>query len=226
MSNNALPGSADDAAPGTGTGAATDLFIVAAPSGAGKTSLVNALLANDPHLRLSISSTTRPARPGETDGEHYHFISRDDFRAAVERDEFLEHAQVFDHFYGTQRSHVAQLQAQGCDVLLEIDWQGARQIRRQAPGCVSIFILPPALDTLLQRLQRRGQDQPEVIARRMRDARNEISHYDEFDYLVVNDQFDQALADLQAILHARRLGRQRQGRRHAALLRDLLNAGV
>lgn len=198
------------------------LFVISAPSGAGKTSLVHALLARDPQLRLSVSSTTRPARPGENDGDHYHFIAQEDFEAAMAAGEFLEHAQVFDYFYGTRRQHVQALHGQGFDVILEIDWQGAGQIRHQAPDCLSIFILPPSLDALQKRLQSRGQDRPEVIARRMRDARNEMSHYAEFDYLVVNDEFDQALNEISAIIQSWRLRRPVQQARHRALLRDLL----
>ncbi|GAB4187170.1 MAG: guanylate kinase [Wenzhouxiangellaceae bacterium] len=201
----------------------SNLFVIAAPSGAGKTSLVHALLEQDERLRLSISSTTRPPRPGEIDGQHYHFVSVEEFQAALAAGEFLEHAEVFGNFYGSRRQHVDRLQQQGYDVILEIDWQGAAQIRQQHHVCRSIFVLPPSLETLRQRLQKRGQDQPEIIARRMRDARNEISHYGEFDYLVINDQFDQALADLRSIIHAQRLRQAAQQRLHAGLLRDLLD---
>lgn len=199
------------------------LLVVAAPSGAGKTSLVRALLAQEPRLRLSVSSTTRPMRPGETDGDHYHFVSKATFQADVERNAFLEHAQVFDNYYGTHRDHVVGLQDEGFDVLLEIDWQGAQQIRRNVADSVSIFILPPSVDALHQRLQKRGQDDEAVIARRMRDARSEMSHYPEFDYLVINDDFDVALAQLRCILHSTRLRRHTQQARHRSMLNSLLS---
>jgi len=182
---------------GTGRGS---LFVIAAPSGAGKTSLVNALLKQDSRLSLSISHTTRNPRPGEVNGRHYHFVSEAQFKRMADAGDFMEHARVFDHFYGTNRHTVAEQLDAGRDVILEIDWQGARQVRDVFPGCCSIFIIPPSLETLRKRLERRGQDSEEVIQRRMRDAQAEISHWDEFEYLVVNDAFDKALDELNAII--------------------------
>ena len=177
------------------------LFIIAAPSGGGKTSLVNALLKDDPRLVLSVSHTTRAARPGEVDGQHYHFVSEADYQQMVKHGDFMEHARVFDHYYGTNRHSVATQLKQGQDVILEIDWQGARQVRKVFPECFSIFIIPPSLEDLRKRLTGRGQDSAEVIQRRMRDAQAEISHWAEFDYLVVNDKFDVALEELRAIIN-------------------------
>ena len=184
-----------------------DLFIIAAPSGGGKTSLVNALLEHDPRLVLSISHTTRQPRPGENDGGHYHFVSEADFRRMSDDGEFMEHARVFDHFYGTNRHSVAAQLEQDRDVILEIDWQGARQVRTAFPQCCAIFIIPPSLETLRTRLTGRGQDSSDVIKRRMRDARDEISHWAEFDQLVVNDNFDAALEELAAIINDHRIRR-------------------
>jgi len=201
------------------------LYIVSAPSGAGKTSLVKALLERMDGIRVSVSHTTRPPRPGEQDGVDYHFVDKAGFQRLVEAGDFLEHAQVFDNFYGTSRSAVqAQLDA-GDDVILEIDWQGARQVRRQFPDAVGVFILPPSLEALRERLTGRGQDPDEVIERRMRDAVSEMAHYDEYDYLVFNDDFEVALADLQALFRADRLRLARQAARHADRLAGLLAAG-
>jgi len=180
------------------------LFIIAAPSGAGKTSLVNALLKKDSRLALSISHTTRAPRPGEINGRHYHFVSEAEFERMVGAGDFMEHARVFDHFYGTNRHSVAKQLGQDRDVILEIDWQGARQVRAVFPDCCSIFIIPPSLETLRKRLTGRGQDSEEVIKRRMRDAQKEISHWNEFEYLVVNDDFDTALDELMAIVNDHR----------------------
>lgn len=185
--------------------AAGTLFIVAAPSGAGKTSLVRALIKAMPNIMVSVSHTTRAMRPGEREGVDYHFVAEDRFHELVQADAFLEHARVFDRYYGTSRQWVLDKLAQGVDVVLEIDWQGARQVRTQLPEAIGIFILPPSRAALEARLRGRGQDGAEVIARRMRDAVNEMVHYDEFDYLLVNDQFDQALQDLIAVVQARRL---------------------
>lgn len=198
------------------------LFIVAAPSGAGKSSLVNALLAREPGIRLSVSSTTRPPRPGEADGEHYQFIDVAQFRRDAGAGLFLEHAEVHGNFYGTPRSAVEPILAGGDDVLLEIDWQGARQVRAAMPDCVSVFILPPSREELERRLRKRNQDSEPVIARRLAAAREEISHCHEFDYLVVNDVFEQALEDLRHIFLARRLRQPVQAERHAARLAALL----
>jgi len=180
------------------------LFVIAAPSGAGKTSLVNALLRKDERLALSISHTTRAPRPGEKNGQHYHFVSEAEFQRMADNGDFMEHARVFDHFYGTNRHSVAQQLDAGRDVILEIDWQGARQVRAVFPDCCSIFIIPPSLEALRNRLTRRGQDSETVIQRRMRDAQAEISHWAEFEYLVVNDDFDTALEELVSIVNDHR----------------------
>jgi len=179
------------------------LFVIAAPSGAGKTSLVKALLASEPRLRLSVSHTTRERRPTEEEGREYHFVSVPQFEQLVARGEFLEHARVFDNFYGTARGFVEEQLRQGYDVILEIDWQGAQQVRARMPKCVSIFILPPSRRALAERLARRATDSPEIIARRLRDAADDMSHYREFDYLVVNDDFARAVSDLRRIVAGR-----------------------
>jgi guanylate kinase len=181
------------------------LFILSAPSGAGKTSLVKALLERESALGLAISYTTRQPRPGEVDGVHYHFIDEGRFLAMIAAGAFLEHAQVFGNRYGTAEPKVREALAAGRDLLLEIDWQGARQVRARFPSAVSIFILPPSSPVLAERLRGRGQDSEEVIAARMHQARDEMSHYDEYDYLVVNDNFDQALDDLASVVRAERL---------------------
>lgn len=199
-----------------------NLFVIAAPSGAGKTSLVQALVTRDPRLQLSISHTTRAPRPGEVDGEHYHFTDAAHFAGLIAHQRLLEHAQVHGNFYGTARDQIEAAFASGRDVILEIDWQGARQIRQRFPTCVGIFILPPSRAALHERLNKRGQDSSEVIARRLANARGEIEHATEFDYLIVNDQFDDALADLAAIVRAVRLSMRVQAPRQAALLGQLL----
>ena len=176
------------------------LFVIAAPSGAGKTSLVKALLASTPSLRLSVSHTTRRRRPTEEEGREYHFVTGPEFERLRAAGEFLEHARVFDNFYGTSRAFVGQQLAAGHDVVLEIDWQGAQQVRRAMPQCVSVFILPPSRATLAERLARRATDTPEVIARRLADAAGDMSHYLEFDYVVVNDDFARAVEDLKRIV--------------------------
>ncbi len=199
------------------------LYTIAAPSGAGKTSLVNALLNDgDKHLCVSISHTTRRKRPAETDGVNYHFVEREQFLAMRNDGAFLESAEVFGNLYGTSRAWVQDQLDRGMDVILEIDWQGAEQVRRQIQPTKSIFILPPSLVTLRERLTSRGQDNAEVIEQRMQLARNEISHYGEADYLVINDQFAAALDDLRAIVRAARLEREQQLRNNDALLLDLL----
>jgi guanylate kinase len=198
------------------------LLIVTAPSGAGKSSLVKALLERDPAIRLSVSYTTRPPRPGEVDGVHYHFISREDFQARLGRGEFLESAEVYGNYYGTSQPWIEAEMAGGRDILLEIDWQGAAQVRRLMPKARSIFILPPSIAELRRRLEGRGTDSAEVIARRMAAAREDISHALAFDYLVVNDQFEEALVDLLSITRAERLVMDRQSRRQAPLLESLL----
>jgi guanylate kinase len=176
------------------------LFVIAAPSGAGKTSLVKALLARKPELHVSISHTTRTIRSTEKEGREYYFITPEEFREKVKRAEFLEHAQVFDNYYGTGRAPVNEQLAQGRNVILEIDWQGARQVRAAMPEARTIFILPPSREALEQRLRNRQTDSDEVIARRLRDAVGDMSHWDEFDYVVVNDDFERATADLAAIV--------------------------
>jgi guanylate kinase len=199
-----------------------NLFIIAAPSGAGKTSLVNALLRQDAHLVLSVSHTTRPARPGEINGQHYHFVAVEDFEQMANNGDFMEHARVFDHYYGTNRNNVAQQLGQGFDVILEIDWQGARQVQAAFPDCCRIFIIPPSLETLRKRLTGRGQDSEEVIQRRMRDAQAEISHWAEFDHLVVNDNFESALEKLSAIVNDHRARRpSKVNKKHQLLAQRL-----
>jgi guanylate kinase len=199
------------------------LFVVSAPSGAGKTSLLRALIPTDARLRLSVSHTTRGARPGEQDGTHYHFVDRARFEAMVAAGEFLEHARVFDNLYGTAERSVRDVLGANFDVVLEIDWQGARQVRARFPEAVSVFIVPPSVEALRQRLSGRGQDSAEIIDRRMRDARSELSHFGEYDYLVVNDDFDEALADLRAIVGAERLRLARQQARLRAALEAMLH---
>jgi guanylate kinase len=199
-----------------------NLFIVSAPSGAGKSSLVKALLERDPAIRLSISYTTRAPRTGEIDGVHYHFVSHDAFQERLGRGEFLESAEVYGNSYGTSQPWIEAERAAGRDILLEIDWQGAVQVRRLVPDAISLYILPPSLEELANRLRGRGTDADEVIARRLAAAREDISHCLEFDYLVVNDQFDTALEDLLAIARARRLDIHRQQTDLAGLLEDLM----
>jgi guanylate kinase len=197
-----------------------DLFVVVAPSGAGKTSLVGAVLAAEPGIRLSVSHTTRAPREGEVDGREYHFVSRDAFEAMVAAGDFLEHANVYGNYYGTSRRWIESELAGDHDVLLEIDWQGAAQVRRLFPAMVGIFILPPSIGELRRRLTARGKDSAEVIERRMASAREEISHVLEFEYIIVNEQFDVAVADLQAVVRAARLSRERRGERLARLLAE------
>jgi guanylate kinase len=202
-----------------------NLYVVAAPSGGGKTSLINALLEKDPNTRLSVSYTTRAPRPGETDGVHYHFVSADGFEERVRGGQFLEHARVFDHHYGTGRAAVERELEQGHDVILDIDWQGARQVRRSFPSCCTIFIVPPSIAELRRRLAARGQDEASVIERRMRDARSEISHWKEFDHVIVNDDFDAALGDLESIIHTGRPARDDTSDRTLEILAELLRNG-
>lgn len=199
------------------------LYIVSAPSGAGKTSLVAALVEKLPRLKISISHTTRARREGEVEGVNYHFIAREDFVRLVEQGRFLEHAEVFGNLYGTSADWVGDMLRQGEDVVLEIDWQGAAQVRRLMPEAVSIFILPPCLKTLAGRLRGRASDHDHVIERRLAGAQEEMSHYAEFDYLVVNDNFERALHELGCIVEANRLTTTRQAVRQAAILADLLS---
>ena len=185
------------------TAKAGRLYVVSAPSGAGKTSLVKALMEREPGLRFSISYTTRPPRANEVEGRDYHFITPEEFGGMVEHGEFLEHAQVFDNFYGTGRAAVREALTAGQRLLLEIDWQGARQVRSSMPAAHSIFILPPTRRALEERLTARSTDSPEVIRRRLKDAQRDIAHWIEFDYVVINDRFEQAVLDFQAIVRER-----------------------
>lgn len=198
------------------------LYIISAPSGAGKTSLVKALIDALPQVRVSVSHTTRGMRPGEVEGVNYHFVDRPTFLGMLEQGEFLEHAEVFGNLYGTSQLRLEQTLAEGFDLILEIDWQGAQQVRRLLPQAKSIFILPPSQEALRQRLTNRGQDSDEIIERRMREAVSEMSHYVEYDYLVINDDFAHALEDLKSIFRARQLLQESQQRRHAGLLAELL----
>ncbi len=198
------------------------LFVVAAPSGAGKSSLVNAVLAREPGIALSISFTSRGPRPGERHAQHYHFVDRAEFERMIAAGDFFEHALVHGDYKGTARQSVQPQLAAGKDVLLEIDWQGARQVREKVPDSVSVFILPPSREALQTRMRNRGQDSEETIARRLAAARDEMSHHDEFDYVIVNENFDAAAAELRAIFVAHRLRQPLQARRHAGLIRDLL----
>lgn len=199
------------------------LIIVSAPSGAGKTSLVRALVERDPQVRISVSHTTRPRRPREQDGVDYHFTSREQFLHRVAQGDFLEHAEVFGNLYGTAASSIAEQRARGVDVILEIDYQGARQVRRRHPDAISIFILPPSRATLAERLERRAQDSPEVIKARLAEAQTEMASHGDYDYLIVNDDFALALEDLAAIVRAARLRTPSQIRRLRSLLDDLLS---
>ncbi|MCG7954196.1 MAG: guanylate kinase [Candidatus Thiodiazotropha taylori] len=198
------------------------LYILSAPSGAGKTSLLKALRQQDGALQVSISHTTRPMRPGEEDGKDYHFISQALFQEMIGAAAFLEHAEVFGNFYGTSESEVRAKLDAGQDTVLEIDWQGAQQVRKRFPDAVSIFILPPSPEALYERLSARGQDSEAVIQGRMQQAVSEMSHYAEFDYLVINDDFDTALAELAAIVSARRLRLVSQSERHSEQISALL----
>ena len=198
------------------------LFIISAPSGAGKTSLVKRLLAEMQELIVSTSHTTRSIRPGEIHGQDYYFVSVESFEVMLKQQAFLEYAKVFDNFYGTEKAKVTQALSLGIDVILEIDWQGAQQIKTLLTECISIFILPPSIEVLQQRLTNRGQDSQETIARRMRDAMLEMSHYNEFDYLIVNDVFEQALFELKSIIVSYRLQRDRQREKLQPLLDQLI----
>ena len=197
---------------------AGDLFVVVAPSGAGKTSLVNRLLEVERDIRLSVSWTTRAPREGEVNGREYHFVSRGAFESMIASGDFLEHANVYGNYYGTSRRWIDSELAGEHDVLLEIDWQGAAQVRKLFPGMVGIFVLPPSIGELRRRLTARGKDSAEVIEKRMASAREEISHVLEFEYIIVNEQFDVAVADLQAVVRAARLSRERRAGRLARLL--------
>ncbi|CAH0993133.1 Guanylate kinase [Sinobacterium norvegicum] len=200
------------------------LYTIAAPSGAGKTSLVKALIESKTFVQVSVSHTTRPARPGEVDGVNYHFVSHEQFQTMLEAGQFIESAEVFGNHYGTCQLWVEETLAQGIDVILEIDWQGAQQVKKLLPATRSIFILPPSKEALLERLTGRGQDEASVIAGRMDEAISEMSHYVEADYLVVNECFDTALKDLRCIIRAQRLFAEPQHARQAALIGELLSS--
>jgi guanylate kinase len=198
-----------------------NLFIVSAPSGAGKTSLVRALLEINPLINLSVSYTTRNPRPGEVDGRDYHFVSRETFVAMMKKGEFLESAEVYGNLYGTSQRWIAQEIDKGRDILLEIDWQGAAQVRRLFPQCTSIFILPPSLEALEQRLKGRGKDNDEVIARRMAAVRDDVAHVAEFDYVIINDNLNEALRELNSVAIAARVRGPAQLSRHQELINQL-----
>lgn len=199
-----------------------ELYVIAAPSGAGKTSLITALLERVPRLALSISDTTRQPRAGEVEGEQYHFVSGEEFERGIRDNRYLEHANVFGNHYGTRRSRLESLWSDGRDALLEIDVQGAAQVRARHPGTCSIFILPPSLEALSERLKGRGLDSPEVIRRRLDEAQGEIAETGKFDFIVINDDFERALADLEAVIRAWPLRRHRQLQTSANLLKELL----
>jgi guanylate kinase len=209
------PGNPEDRGPSPG-----NLFVVVAPSGAGKTSLVNELLTREPNLKLSISHTTRAPRAGEIHGREYHFVPGEQFESMVRAGDFLEHARVYGNYYGTSRRWIESELAGGHDVLLEIDWQGARQVRSLFTHTVGIFILPPSLEELRKRLESRAKDPAEVIARRMASAREEISHVLEFEYIIVNVHFEAAVAELHAVVRAARVSRAQQAIRLASMLEE------
>lgn len=198
------------------------LYVISAPSGAGKTSLVQQLLSSLDDVLVSVSHTTRQPRPGEQHGLHYYFTSTSEFLSQIDDGDFLEHARVFDHYYGTSYQKVKEHLNQGTDVILEIDWQGARQIRERIPDVLTVFILPPSLQALEERLKKRQQDTDEVIQRRMNDAVSEMSHCDEFDYVIINDHFDKALLDLIAVFRSHRLRKAKAFEKHCDLIQSLL----
>ncbi|NIY83357.1 guanylate kinase [Vibrio hepatarius] len=200
------------------------LYIVSAPSGAGKSSLISAMLETNPTyaMKVSVSHTTRGMRPGEEDGVHYHFVQKEQFEDLIEQGAFLEYAEVFGNYYGTSRIWIEENLDKGIDVFLDIDWQGARQIRQQMPQAKSLFILPPSNGELERRLNTRGQDSEAVIAKRMAEAKSEISHYYEYDYVIINDDFDNALMDFKAIIRAERLKQDKQAAKYKGMLDALL----
>jgi guanylate kinase len=199
------------------------LYVVSAPSGAGKTSLVSKLLQQDPNISVSVSHTTRNPRPGEIDGTNYNFVSVSEFERLIDDGGFLEHAKVFSNYYGTSQKWVDEQLRQGIDIILEIDWQGAQQVRRRHPDVISIFILPPSREALRERLSNRGQDSETVIDDRMAEARSESSHYPEYDYLVINDSFEEALDELASVFVCQRLRQTRQANSQRTLLSALLS---
>ena len=198
------------------------LYIISAPSGAGKTSMVKALLEEVDFIEVSVSYTTRAKRPGEREGVDYHFVTQDKFKQMIADDVFIEYAEVFGNFYGTSKLRVREKLKAGIDIILEIDWQGAQQVRKQFEYCTTVFILPPSRHELLSRLNERGQDASEVIEKRMNEAIEQTSHYKEFEFLIVNDQFSHALGELKALVHAFRLRQTSQCRRHHTLIDALL----
>ena len=200
------------------------LYIISAPSGAGKSSLIKALLAEkrDNSAQVSISHTTRSPRPGEVDGEHYHFVNEAAFKQLIAENAFFEWAEVFGNYYGTSRLSIEQSLAKGIDILLDIDWQGARQVREAMPNAKGIFILPPSRTELESRLNKRGQDSAEIIAQRMQKAQSEMSHYNEYDYLIVNDDFEVAAQELSAILLALRSEQEKQAVKYSQTIQELL----
>ena len=202
------------------------LFIISAPSGAGKSSLIRAYLAQENHhpAKVSISHTTRKPRPGEQQGEHYYFVDNQEFESLIEQNAFVEYAHVFDHYYGTSKAEIEQSLMQGINVFLDIDWQGAKQVRQQMPESKSIFILPPSLKELENRLIKRGQEDAQVISKRMNKAQSEISHYNEYDYVIINDDFDESLGSLNAIMTSASLEQSKQAIAHQQLLAALLAA--
>ena len=202
------------------------LYIVSAPSGAGKSSLINALLAEkrDWTVQVSVSHTTRAPRVGEKDGEHYHFVDVDTFKQLIAENAFFEWAEVFGNYYGTSRVTIEQALAEGIDIFLDIDWQGARQVREMMPQAKGIFILPPSRSELESRLNKRGQDSAEIIAKRMAEAQSEMSHYDEYDYLIINDDFEQATQEFSAIVKAVRNEQTKQAGKHQATIKELLGS--
>lgn len=200
-----------------------ELFVISAPSGAGKTSLVQALLGINPQIHLSVSYTTRDPRPGEHDGRDYHFVSREEFLAMANRGEFMESAEVYGNLYGTSQTWISHENAQGHDVLLEIDWRGAAQVRRLFPDCTSIFILPPSMEALEKRLKGRGKDNAAVIAKRMAAVRDDVAHVAEFDYVIINDNLNEALRELNAVVLSARVLCAKQLSRHQTLINQLQN---
>jgi guanylate kinase len=200
-----------------------NLFIISAPSGAGKTSLVQALLNINPQIDMSVSYTTREPRIGERDGKDYHFVSRENFLAMAERGEFLESAEIYGNLYGTSQTWISHETSRGRDILLEIDWQGAAQIRRMFPECISVFILPPSKQALEDRLKKRGKDNDVVIAKRMASVKQEVAHIAEFDYVIINDNLNEALRELNAVVLSAKLRRERQMALHQDLINQLQN---
>ncbi len=199
------------------------LYIISAPSGAGKTSLIKALLKSVEDIKVSVSHTTRKRRPNEIDGEDYHFITIDKFRKMLAEGDFLEYAEVFGNFYGTSQQAVESMINQGTDVILELDWQGARQIQQKMPKAIRIFILPPSLEALHQRLHNRAQDDHSVIDQRMQEAKQEMSHFDEYQFVIINDVFEEAFIELKSLVIAERLRLERQSFEHSALIHSLIN---